>query len=154
MFIARPSTLLKEFVASQGWNLDYDWGRMAMALEIVTQIKVLEEVKLMGDTARAQAVSALQTLLLDCGMESAYEVYDLIGNWRIKTFSAEPVPWQRGNVGVGDGTVSRDLERRSSSGPASDAAGLARRDRIRALPPGRRSPYEPPTSEPRGPTSS
>ena len=94
-FIADPSELFIEYLNSTGTTprqLDYQLGQMSMALEIITQIKTLEELKpLTSDTGRAEAVGALVTLLTDCGMlEVAYEMYSKLNQWRRHSFVPAP----------------------------------------------------------------
>lgn len=95
-FIARPSHVFKQYVRSTGSldNTSYHMGMMALALEIVTQIKVLEELKyIASDLGREEAVSALQTLLKDCGIhDAAYEMYDRLAEWRKVKFRSLQLP--------------------------------------------------------------
>jgi hypothetical protein len=102
-------------------ELGFQLGRMSMALEIITQIKALEELRaIASDLGRAEAVSALDTLLLDCGMRDvAYEMYEKLNGWRRPAFSPEP---ERGGISdagavVWPQYVHRKIE--SSSLPAS-----------------------------------
>jgi hypothetical protein len=60
---------------------------MSMALEIITQIRILEEIRVMSDTAREEAVTAFHTLLQDCGLNDVgYEMYEKLLVWRKPTF--------------------------------------------------------------------
>jgi hypothetical protein len=65
-FIARPTEVFRAYLKSTGRidELGFQLGRMSMALEIITQIKALEELRaIASDLGRAEAVSALDTLL-------------------------------------------------------------------------------------------
>jgi hypothetical protein len=155
VLIARPSEVWREYVRSTGRIEGFSWemGRMAMALEIITQIKILEEIKVMGDTARAQAVTALQTLLQDCGMgETAWQIYEDLDKWRRVRFYAEPAPEHEGTVVSAADVSARRLGRRigTVSARASLGEGSAHPNTPRALPRGHRDPGGPPIDGPVG----
>ena len=146
MLIARPTEVFKEYVRSTGRVDEISWelGRMSMALEMVTQMMILQDLNVASDVGRAEAVTALSTLLQDCGMEEvAFQMYRKLGRWRTTRFVAVPEPSQP-TIAVSDGQLSMDL----SSSAASPAPSTSRRGKPRALPSERRSLRAVPTDEP------
>jgi hypothetical protein len=100
----------------------FDYGRLALGLEVVTLIRTLESLPVVNDAEREGTVACLATLLREQGLEDAYEVYDRLNDWRRVRF--EPLPPATDAVGVpllgyrpvsGDGSSSaldaRDQER-------------------------------------------
>lgn len=150
-FIARPSHVFKQYVRSTGRldNTSYHMGMMALALEIITQIKVLEEMRyIASDLGREEAVSALQTLLKDCGIHDvAYEMYDRLAEWRKPKFSPLRPHDELSHVPLGISSfASESLEASRSGEPSSDDASppedLSRDSKPPASPPARRDPGE------------
>src|SRR5690242_2606658 len=116
-------------------------------MEIVTQIKCLEELRAIAtDLGRAEAVSALETLLQDCGLQdAAYQMYERLSEWRRPKFYAEqPVPGPSRSVGADVDALPPPLYRRSltASEPVSPPEELSPGSTPLALPPGRRDPDE------------
>lgn len=156
-FIARPSSLFKRYVRSTG-SLDlgsYQMGMMAMALEIITQIKMLEEIKVMDDFSRAEAVSALQTLLTDCGLsDPAYEMYERLNEWRALKFEPihpllrhdEPVLELPRSVSVVSGNLAALQTDELSLGDVSPPAKTSRGDKPLSSPEERRGLRQDPPS--------
>lgn len=161
-FIAHPTDTLKEYVRADGSRVDdFSWhlGRMSMALEILTQIYVLEEFRpISTDIGRNEAISALWTLLIDCGLDQpAQEMYELLGRWRQLRFVSEQHAHEHEANAASDAWPAdepRGLDPEPSSGVASPRELTARTDRPRALPSGRRGPDEDAssTSEPKEPS--
>jgi hypothetical protein len=91
--IARPTRTFELYVRDTGARpdgLSWHFGRLSMALEIITQIKILEEVRVLSDSARAESISALHTLLTDCGLDDiGYVMYEKLLAWRKPKFVAE-----------------------------------------------------------------
>lgn len=155
-FIAKPTGLLKQYVASLGERMDsgsFLVGQMAMALEIITQIKCLEDLKVMSDTAKAEAVTALETLLTDCGIhDSAYEMYDKLNEWRRLKFtpahpllrhddeqpSLERARIAHAVVSAAHAPRSQPQSRGPSSEHVSPGESIPQTDRPESLPPERR----------------
>jgi hypothetical protein len=122
-FIAKPTATLEAYMepwfSARAHKDSYRLGRLAMGLEIITQIRCLEEISVMGDEAREAAVSALHTLLRDCGIaDAAYETYERLLTWRTPKFVVEqlgPSPSATSDAGA-----SEQLQhQRRTSGPSS-----------------------------------
>jgi hypothetical protein len=65
----------------------FDYGRVAMGLEIVTKIKMLESLPVTTEYGRQEAISALHTILVEQGLaESIYALYDELNDWRKPKF--------------------------------------------------------------------
>jgi hypothetical protein len=85
-FMMRPTDVLVSYLATQGgWNDRskhvFRLGRIAMALEIVTVTRVLEEYELLAENE--QAIAMLQTLLVDQELaEEALDWYEHLSDWR------------------------------------------------------------------------
>lgn len=96
-FISRPSDTLWAYLREErapGSRRWYEYGQLAMALEVVTLIKVVESLPVVGEVGRQETVSALQTLLVDTGLSDyAWQVYDELGKWRrVKFLETEREP--------------------------------------------------------------
>ena len=146
MLIARPTETFKDYVRATGEldSVSWELGRMSMALEVITQIQILQDIAVMDDGPRAQAVTALTTLLQDCGIEEpAFKMYERLGQWRLKRFVAEPEPSPPA-IAVVDGQLSMDL----SSSLVSHELPPGGRGRLRALPTEHRGRDEAPTDGP------
>jgi hypothetical protein len=128
-FIARPTEVFRAYLKSTGRidELGFQLGRMSMALEIITQIKALEELRaIASDLGRAEAVSALDTLLQDCRLRDiGYEWYDKLCEWRrvsllpLPVVLHEHVPAGIAAVVDADGPRLLGTIHEISSGPAS-----------------------------------
>lgn len=151
-FMKDPSRVLKAYLDSSPGrpvdSLDYHVGRLSMALEIITQIKALEELPVMSDSARAQAVTALDTLLQDCGLRDVgYEWYDKLCEWRRVSLLPLPVvPSERVPAGIAavvdaDGPRLLGTIHGISSEPASPEAEIAPRSKPPAEPEERHGPH-------------
>jgi hypothetical protein len=66
----------------------FDYGRMAVALEIVTAIRTLEDPVLgegavLNSVARWEVIGSLEGLLANMGVATrAYDVYETLAEWR------------------------------------------------------------------------
>lgn len=96
-FIQRPTDVLQSYMAAHGFDGNEVYtlmrmGRIAMALEIITVIKLLEEHELLAE--HEQTISVLQTLLVDQElMEPALGYYEELSRWRrIKVDASYEVP--------------------------------------------------------------
>jgi hypothetical protein len=145
VFIADPTGVFKAYIRSSGRvdDLQFNLGRMSMALEIITQIKALEELKaVVSDLGRAEAITALDTLLQDCGLrEVAYEMYEKLNEWRHPKFlpvvSNERVPPGIAVVVGPDDRRPLATIRGLSLQHVSPPSVISPGERPRALPPGR-----------------
>ena len=95
MFIKDPTDVFHAYMRSLNRpsvnRESFDCGRLCMALEIITQIKLFEETPILSDAVREECVSALHTILTDTGIEDeAYRWYEMLGEWRKPTFVTEP----------------------------------------------------------------
>jgi hypothetical protein len=95
VFIREPSKVLLQYLganqrvsATERYWIDV--GCLSMALEIVTQIKAIESLAVTSDLGRAEAISALDTLLVDMQLkELAHEWYERLNRWRQPFFELE-----------------------------------------------------------------
>jgi hypothetical protein len=82
-FMMRPTDVLRSYLA-QDRTVDigsFELGRIAMALEVVTVTRILEEYELL--TENEQAIAMLQTLLIDQEIsEAALNWYEMLSDWR------------------------------------------------------------------------
>jgi hypothetical protein len=89
-FMRRPTEVLRSYLAThkEADERSFELGRVAMALEIVTVMRVLEEYELIAEHERM--ISILQTLLRDQDLEDyATEWYEMLNEWRrIKLYDA------------------------------------------------------------------
>lgn len=96
-FMANPSSVLWEYLErSVRAPVDerdmFMYGQLALALEIVSLIKNLESYPVVTELGRQEAISALHTLLVEKGLaDQAYEVYDVLCEWRRPKFDRIPV---------------------------------------------------------------
>lgn len=141
-WILRPSRVFHKYLRTIFEDVDqksYELGGLAIGLEIVGQIKFLEELAVVSDVGRSEAVSALHTLLTDLGMaDEAYAMYDRLSRWRQLRFEPEPVT-------IADAEPSDDPPRRgrtvgSSSAPDAPVGWPFRGDRPHSSPEVRRDP--------------
>src|SRR5262252_5577720 len=89
-YIARPTEVLMAYMQWSKPPPGYDWGRLAMGLEVVTLICTLESIPVVSEAEREGTVACLATLLREQGLEDAYGVYDNLSEWRRVRF--EPLP--------------------------------------------------------------
>lgn len=93
-YISRPTQVLKDFLEQQQGlkpRMEFTLGRLAMALEMITVIKTMEdELVPMLSLQRNEIISVLQTLLRDQDLaEPAMEWYEALTLWRQPVFSDE-----------------------------------------------------------------
>jgi len=85
----RPSEVFKLYLSGKV-NTDkdsYQYGMLAMALEIVTVIKTLEALPVTSVGTREESISVLHTLLQETGLDIyAYEWYERLDDWRRPKF--------------------------------------------------------------------
>jgi hypothetical protein len=118
MFIKHPTRIFAAWLKAQGrWSVvqrdAFNCGRLAMALEIVTQQRALEGLPVVSDLGREEAIAAMHQLLQDNDLdEIAYEWYEYLALWRRPTF--EPDAWQPDTSPalppLTDGSVWPDVE--------------------------------------------
>lgn len=126
----------------------YNLGQLSMALHIITVIKTLEQLPVVTDHGRQEAISALQTILTELDLaDDAYELYEKLGEWRKPTFEPEPSPsgtsgagveWTQaprlhglsspdasppGRLALSERPLEGRLERRSRDGPSTSESG-------------------------------
>lgn len=96
-FILRPTEVLEQYLVAQGKGdlgrvrRVLTFGRLAMALEIVTTIRTLEQHSLLIYSPQ-ETISVLQTLLQDQELaEQAVEWYELLAEWRKPKFEVAEV---------------------------------------------------------------
>jgi len=153
VFIANPTEVLLSWMKATGVRPDFRYGQLAMALEIITAIQVLEQVPTVEPLQRETAISAMLTLLTDQGMrDSAYEAYEMLGEWRAVKFRPVALPHERAlsDGGVADAQRLADLLEFGDdpvSLVASRRVEPAQTEKHDQLPVGRQSQGEGPTYE-------
>lgn|SRR5215831_13420192 len=89
-FIKNPTTLLRQILGI-GRNDDFAAGRLAMALEIVSVIRILEDNPMLSAQASGTVISVLETFLRDQHLDWCYGTYDKLSASRRPTFVTKPV---------------------------------------------------------------
>lgn len=85
-FMQRPTDVLRSYMAAQGIGLEEQvdllrMGRIAMALEVITVVKMLEDHQLLAENERM--ISVLMTLLVDQDLlDIGMEYYRDLSEWR------------------------------------------------------------------------
>lgn len=91
VFMSHPSQVLMQYLASgerMGKMTAYQAGKLSVALELLTQIKILHSMPLTEDSASLEG--ALQGFLVDQGlMDDAERWYERLDAWRTPTFVRE-----------------------------------------------------------------
>lgn len=95
-FMARPTDVLRSFMAAHGMDAEKTerilmWGRLAMALELMTVAKIIEDYSLLA--SKEDTISVIQTLIIDQDLlEHADRWYKELCDWRrIKLADADAV---------------------------------------------------------------
>ena len=132
VFMSHPTTVLRQWLMQETplgvVERDFNLGRLAMALEVLTQIKILHDLPLTELSAHVEG--ALQALLIDQGlMDDAEKVYEKLDAWRAPKFVADH---------GGDKPTGR-VSGSASSVVAPEGA-LARTRRLREALPAHRDP--------------
>lgn len=115
-YIADPTSVLLQFLKREHGlkpRREFQLGRLAMALELLTVIKTLEdELVPMLVMRRMEIISVLETFLLEQDLdERAKDWYDALNLWRQPSFVREPSPGQIVlSVPLDDGDPSSPLE--------------------------------------------
>jgi hypothetical protein len=82
----------------------FDYGRIAVALEMVSAMKVIESLPVEDERVREAVVSALQTLLTEIGLiDSVDDLYEQLAVWRMPRFVPDgefPLPSLLGTYAV------------------------------------------------------
>jgi len=92
-YIWRPGDVFRRYL--KAIEMDYDeksfqLGAMYVTLEIMSQIKLMEERYVVSEYGRNEAISALHTLLHQLHLaDDTYELYDRLIRWRQPRFVAE-----------------------------------------------------------------
>jgi hypothetical protein len=85
-YMMRPTQVMVRFMLTAGLKppMEFHLGRTAMALEVLTVIKTLEDDRVpMLALQREETISVLTTLLLDQDLwESATEWYEKLAEWQ------------------------------------------------------------------------
>ena len=106
-FMRDPVGVLLQRLEPREWERAwFDHGVIALALELVTRIKLLEDVAVTTERERQAIISALQTILTDLELAPGiYELYDELSRWRQPRFVPDapfPEPSRRESDGAGD----------------------------------------------------
>lgn len=83
-FMADPSKVFRRYLkATPSEERWYQYGMLAMSLEIITRIKVLESLPVTTEIGRQESITVLYTMLREIGIEEiAFEWYDKLSEWR------------------------------------------------------------------------
>jgi hypothetical protein len=95
--IKDPTTVYERYLKNHGVQLsgpEFERGRLAMALEVITLIRAIETMgEALADFEREQLISLLQTFLVKQGIsEAAWQTYGVLMNWRRVSVVPEPSP--------------------------------------------------------------
>jgi len=108
-FIKNPTLLIRQLLRVQATDASFEAGRLAMACEIVTVIRLLEDNVMLPDQQAGPILSVLQTLLSDQELDWVYSTYDSLSANRRPVFVPEPLPLANVDAdGVGQVTESDD----------------------------------------------
>src|SRR5215831_16584561 len=148
-FMSHPSDVLL-----MAWGnvvgSEYQLGRLAMALEVITSIRSIEDVPVLDERCKASVVAALETLIVDQELEDAYTLYAELCEWRrLKFLSVGELPdVSPHGTGVIDARLLAAADESSSPDAAPEATD-SRTAKTRALTELHRSQDASPTSEPK-----
>ena|SRR5215471_6988858 len=142
-YIARPTEVLMAYMQWGKPPPGYDWGRLALALEVVTLIRTLERIPVVNDAERQGTIATLHTLLREQGLEDVYDAYERLAEWRRVKFVPDDFAFSP-QASASAVAPAQLRQSRGDNGPSSPpvAGGRARalRDTQRELPPERRDP--------------
>jgi len=98
-FIKNPTRLIRQQLHIQATDVSFEAGRFAMACEIVSVIRTLEDFEdLLPAEHSASLISVLQTLLSDQELNWVYRAYDELSASRRRVFVPVPGPSANGDV--------------------------------------------------------
>lgn len=146
--MADPSKVLWQYLeathkADTWCSRWYQFGQLAMALEICTLIKNLESIPVATEVGRQETVSALQTLLVGMGLaDLAWDTYARLAEWRVLKFLPLSDEQPDAELSGSDDADERELPDPLdglSSRLASPPESTSRTDSSRASPGSRRS---------------
>jgi len=123
---------------------EYQLGRLAMALEVITSIRSIEDVPVLDEHCKATVVAALETLIVDQDLEDAYTLYAELCDWRQVRFVPDVSLPGTGAIDVALFAVDDE----SASPDAALEEADSRTAKTRALTELHRSQDASPTSEP------
>jgi hypothetical protein len=85
-FMVDPTEVLIRAFEVDAKDLSFQVGRTAMALEVVSIIRVVDSVPELSPAETAAVVSVLETLLVNQGLTGAYALYDSLSASRRPVF--------------------------------------------------------------------
>src|SRR5215471_8536263 len=92
-FLTDPARKLRTYLTVREMEPDpasYDWGMLALALEIVTAIKTLETIPVATEYGRQEAISALTSILASQGLsDKAFEAHYTLWEWQRTKFLSD-----------------------------------------------------------------
>jgi hypothetical protein len=96
-FMSEPAKVLRSYLqgtpSEDRW---YQYGMLAMSLELITRIKVLEELPVTTEVGRQEAITVLHTMLTELGIsELAYDWYEKLDEARKPKFRPVPDVYER-----------------------------------------------------------
>lgn len=144
-FMARPTDVLKVYMRSRNLPRSFEYGQLAMGLEVVSLIRTLESIPVVNDAEREGTIATLYTLLRECDLEDVFDLYERLSTWRrVKIQPLDNTPrgvssWrarERPTISYADAPASQHLQALTAGSVSPHAAprqSLAPSDRLRAL---------------------
>lgn len=92
-FMSEPAKVFKAYLrGTASEDMWYQYGMLAMSLEMITRIKVLEELPVTTEVGRQEAITVLHTMLTEMDIsELAWEWYEKLDEWRKPKFRPQSV---------------------------------------------------------------
>jgi len=93
--------VLKAYMAANKIAPSYELGQLTVALEVVSLIRTLESIPVVSVAEKEGTIATLHTLLRESQLESAYEAYDALAEWRrvkfvgVSVYEARGIPQAR-----------------------------------------------------------
>jgi hypothetical protein len=96
-FMATPTKVMLKLLGQRGMTaherLWFGYGRLAVCLEMLSAVKVLESFAVEDERVKEAVISALQTLMTEMGLlDQAESLYEELAEWRRPRF----VPYGNG----------------------------------------------------------
>jgi len=144
-FIANPTLLIRQLLRIQATDASFEYGRFAMACEIVTVIRTLESYEsLLPAEHSASLIGVLQTMLSDQELNWVYRVYDELSANRRPIFVPLPSPSASADADGSGQMVESDDHASAHEVPSQEKPPV---ERLRALSVVRQSQDDEPIDE-------
>src|SRR5262245_58402896 len=86
-FMSRPTDVLKTYMTANRLPRSFEFGQLAMGLEVVSLIRTLESFPVVNDAERQGTIATLYTLLRENDLEDVFDLYERLSDWRQVKFS-------------------------------------------------------------------